>query len=218
MNSRKISSLVDALLSDRRPHYFKAKPTDAKLMRVAIAMSVCCPKDRAPHETFTEDLLQELAVQAHGSDPSPAGAALGRRVRFIVGAAAALSTLGGTVVATTSVEHVLAVAPVPKHVYSQLLRLGTFESKDGHAIGEIVAYRGDPSWVFMSIRAPGVSGTIHCRIEMENGQTEAAGAFVVQNGVVDSARPIPVDVDRIRGATLVTSQGSVLATASFNQS
>jgi hypothetical protein len=36
--------------------------------------------------------------------------------------------------------------------------------------------------------------------------------------VVDSARPIPVDVDRIRGATLVTSQGSVLATASFNQS
>jgi hypothetical protein len=186
-------------------------------MRVAIAMSVCRPKDRGPEETFTEHLLQELAVQA-GTDPSPVGPPVRRRVRFVVGAAAAFSTLGGTVVATTSVEHVLAVAPIPKHSYSQLLRIATFESKDGRAIGEIVAYRGDPSWVFMSIRAPGVSGTIRCRIEMENGQTEAAGAFIVQNGVGDWARPIPVDVDRIRGATLVTSQGSALATASFTES
>jgi regulation of enolase protein 1 (concanavalin A-like superfamily) len=82
----------------------------------------------------------------------------------------------------------------------------------------IVAYRGDPSWVFVSIRAQGVRGSIRCQIEMENGQTEAAGALVVQNGVGDWARPTPVDVDRIRGATLVTSQGSALATASFTES
>jgi hypothetical protein len=218
MNSRRIGSLVEALVSDRRPHYFKVKPTDANLMRVAIAMSACRPKDRGPTDTFTEHLLQELAVQVNGTDPSPAGPAVRRRVRFIVGAAAAFSTLGGTVVATTSVEHALAVAPVPEHVYSQLLRIGAFESEDGHVIGEIAAYRGDPSWVFMSIRAPGVSGTIHCQIEMQNGQTEAAGVFVVQNGVGDWARPIAVDVDRIRGATLVTSEGSVLATASFTES
>jgi hypothetical protein len=70
----------------------------------------------------------------------------------------------------------------------------------------------------MSIRALGVSGTIRCQIEMENGQTEAAGAFVIQSGVGDWARPIPVDVDGIRGARLVTSQGSALATASFTES
>jgi hypothetical protein len=218
MNSRRISSFVDALLSDRRPQTFKVKPTDANLMRVAIAMSACCLKDRAPHETFIEHLLQELVVQAHGTEPSPVGPAARRRVRFVVATAAAFSTLGGTVVATTSVEHALAVAPVPRHSYSQLLRIATFESNDGHAMGEIVAYRGDPSWVFMSFRASGVSGTIRCRIEMENGQTEAAGTFVIQNGVGDWARPIPVDVDRIRGATLVTPQGSALATATFTES
>ena len=124
----------------------------------------------------------------------------------------------GDALLEAGLEHALAVAPVPKHLHSQLLRTGTFESKDGHEIGEIVAYRGDPSWVFMSIRAPGVSGTIRCRIEMENGQTEAAGTFVVENGVGYWARPIAVDVDRIRGATLVTSQGSALATASVTES
>jgi hypothetical protein len=218
VNSRRISSFVDALLSDQRPHYFNVEPTDANLVCLAIAMSACCPRDRAPEETFVEHLLQELTVQAHGTDPSPVRTAVRRRVRLVVATAAVFSTLSGTVVATTSVEHVLAVAPVPKHSYSQLLRMGTFESKDGHSIGEIVAYRGDPSWVFMNIRAPGVSGTIRCQIEMENGQTEAAGTFVVQKGVGDWARPIPVDVDRIRGATLITSQGSALATASFTES
>jgi len=126
--------------------------------------------------------------------------------------------LGGTVVATTSVQHASATAPISKHTYIPLLRMGTFESKDGHAIGEIVAYRGDPSWVLMSIRAPDVSGIIRCQIEMDNSQMEVAGSFVVENGVGDWARPIPVDIDRIRGAILVTSQGSALATASLTES
>jgi hypothetical protein len=215
VNSRRISSFVDALLSDQRPHYFKVEPTDANLVCLAIAMSACCPRDRAPEETFVEHLLQELTVQAHGTDPSPVRTAVRRRVRLVVATAAVFSTLSGTVVATTSVEHVLAVAPVPKHSYSQLLRMGTFESKDGHTIGEIVAYRGNPSWVLMSIRDPGLTGPVRCQLQMDNGNSGPTGTFLLQSGVGDWARPIPVDIGRIRGATLVSSTGSALATASF---
>jgi hypothetical protein len=124
--------------------------------------------------------------------------------------------IGGTVAATTGVEHALVAAPVPKDTYSQLLRMGTFESKDGHTIGEIVAYRGNPSWVFMSIRAQGLKGAVRCQIQMDNGHSGPTGTFVLQNGAGEWARPIPVDISQIRGATLVTSTGSALATASFS--
>jgi hypothetical protein len=73
MNSRRVGSLVDALVSDRRPHYFKLSPTDANLMRVAIGMSALHPKYRDPQETFIEQLQQELALQAYRADLSPVG-------------------------------------------------------------------------------------------------------------------------------------------------
>jgi hypothetical protein len=135
----------------------------------------------------------------------------------LVGVAAAVTVIGGTAAATTGLEHGLAAAPAPKNAYSQLLRMGTFESKDGQTIGEIVAYRGNPSWVLMSIRDPGLTGTVRCQLELDNNHSGPTGTFVLQSGVGDWARPIPVDIGRIRGATLVSSTGSTLATASFTQ-
>jgi hypothetical protein len=181
-------------------------------------MNAAGPKDRAPEEAFIEHLRQELDVQIYGTDPSRVRSVGSVRARLVLGAAAVLGTLGGALVTTTSMEHALVTAPITKHSYIPPLRMGTFESKDGHAIGGIVAYRGDPSWLLMDIRVPNLSGTLRCQIETDNGQIEVAGTFAVQNGVGDWARPIPVDIDRIRGATLVTSQGSALATASFTGS
>ena len=133
----------------------------------------------------------------------------------MVGAAAVVTMLGGTVAVTTTVDHALATASGRPATSGQLLRVGTFESTDGRTVGQIVAYRGDPSWVFMSIRDPGVSGAIGCHILMDNGRTAAAGTFVVHDGVGQWARTVPADVDRFQGATLVTAAGSAVATASF---
>ena len=123
--------------------------------------------------------------------------------------------MGGTVAATTTVEHALAAANAPPMAPGQLLRVGNLESPGGHAVGQIVAYRGATSWVLMSIRDPGVNGAVDCRIQMANGRTAATGAFVVHNGVGELARPISVNVGTFRNATLMTGGGSVLATASF---
>jgi len=215
MNPRRVAAFVDAVLSDRRPAPFKADPVDANVLRLAIAMRAERPGQEVPEPQFVAHLREELAQQIGGTTTSPARSVVTRRARFVFAAATVVTMLGGTVAATTAVENALATATSSTVTYDKLLRVGQFESTGGHAVGEIVAYRGDPSWVLMSIREPGMNGPVVCRIEMSNGHTAATGTFVVHNGVGEWARPISIDVGMFRQATLVTSAGSVLATARF---
>ena len=215
MSSRRVAALVDSLLSDRRTRLSKVDPDDTDVLRAAIAMRSARPGDGDPDDRFVVRLRQELAQEL---DPAPAPSArpaVSRRARVMVGAAAAVSMLGGTVAATTSVNHVLAAASAPPANSSHLLRTATLASKDGVVLGQAVAYRGDPSWVFMSVRDPGWRGTLRCQIEMDNGQMVATGTFEVRNGVGTWARPVSLDISRVRGATLMTPSGVVLASARF---
>jgi hypothetical protein len=215
MNSRRVASFIDDVLGDRRPRRFKAGRVDADVLRAAIAMRASRPSEDLPADRFVADLRHELAREVRGSAESPGRPVVTRRARFLVGAAAAFTMMGGTVAATTTVDHALAAASGRTLTHGQVLRVGTFESTDGRTVGQIVAYRGEPSWVFMSVRDPGMSGTIGCHIQLDNGRTAAAGTFVVHNGVGQWARTVPADVGRFRGATLVTAAGSAVATASF---
>ena len=154
MNPRRVASYLDDMLSDRRPGRFKAGPVDADVVRAAIAMRAARPGEGIPEERFIAHLRQELAVEARGAQ-SPARPVATRRARLMVGAAAVVTMLGGAVAATTTVDHALAAAGARHATHGQLLRVGTFKSSDGRTVGQIVAYRGEPSWVFMSIRDPG---------------------------------------------------------------
>ena len=206
------------MLANRRPRRFKASGADAEILRTAITMQAARPGEGAPDAQFVDNLRNELALQVAAAHERPVSLMVSRRSRLLVGAAAAVTVIGGTVAATTGVEHAwVASGPAHQVTYSHLLRMGTFQSKEGKTVGEIVAYRGNPSWVFMSIKDPGLKGTVRCQIEMANGNSGPTGTFVLQNGVGDWARPIPVDINQIRGATLVTSTGSALATASFSE-
>jgi hypothetical protein len=215
VNPRRVASFVEDMLSDRRPGRFKAGPVDADVLRVAIAMRAARPGDDVPEDRFVAGLRQDLAVQAQRAAAPAARPVATRRARVLVGAAAVVSVMGGTVAATTTVDHALAAAGAPHSSQAQLLRVGTFKSSDGRTVGQIVAYPGDPSWVFMSIRDPAINGTIGCQIQMDNGRTAAAGSFDVHNGAGQWARTVPAAVGRFRGATLVTATGSAVATASF---
>jgi hypothetical protein len=215
VNGRRVASFVEAVLSDRRPGPFKADPGDADVLRVAIAMRAARPGTEGPDERFVAHLRQELALEGRRPDITPTHPAVTKRTRFLLGAAAVVSMLGGTVAATTTVDHALAASGVPHASSGQLLRTGTFRAPDGRSVGQLVAYRGNPSWIFMSIRDPGMNGTVHCRLETDNGQTAATGKMVVDNGRGEWARPLSADISRIRGATLSTASGSTLAVAAF---
>jgi hypothetical protein len=215
MKPRRVASFVDAVISGRRPAPFKADPVEADLLGVAIALRVGRPGEAVPEEQFVARLREELAVQASGARRPPARAQFATRVRIAVAAAAAVTMMGGTVAATTAVEHAVAAGGASRFDQSHLLRVAHFESGGGNSLGELVAYGGSPSWVFMSIRDAGMNGRIVCRIKMSDGRTAANGTFVVHEGVGEFARPISVDISQLRQATLVTASGSVLATASF---
>jgi hypothetical protein len=216
VNSRRVASFVEAVLSDRRPGPFEADPVDADVLRVAIAMRAARPGAEGPDERFVAQLRQELALEGRRPATTAAHPPVTRRARLMLGATAVVSMLGGTVAATTTVDHALAASGAPHASSGQLLRMGTFRSPDGQAVGQLVAYRGNPSWVFMSIRDPGMNGTVRCRLETEDGQTAATGKLLVYNGKGEWARPLSADISRIRGATLSTASGSTLAVAAFS--
>jgi hypothetical protein len=215
MNPRRVASFVDAVVSDRRPPPFKADPAEADILRAAIAMRAGRSGEGSPEPQFVAHLRQELALKARQATASPSRPRVTRRTRLLLGAAAAVTMIGGTVAATTTVERALSSAKASHVGSGQLLRVGQFESSAGHTVGQIVAYRGNPSWVLMSIRDPGMNGPVTCRVQMSNGRTAATGSFAVRNGVAEFARTISVDTGQFRKATLVTAGGSVVATATF---
>jgi hypothetical protein len=96
------------------------------------------------------------------------------------------------------------------------LRTGTFQIADGQVLGQIVAYRGNPSWVFMTVDVPNYNGPVKCMLHADDGSTVAFGTFTVQGGTGQFSKSIgSVDVGHLRGAKIVTSTRSPVADAIF---
>jgi hypothetical protein len=214
MRGRHERAFVDALAADRRPSSFEADPSDVDVLRVAVTMRAARPGDDVVDPGFVARLHQQLVLQLREPKAS-ASRAISRRARLAMGAAAVATMMGGTVAATTTVEHALVASSAGHANQEQLLRMGTFESVQGRRVGEIVAYRGNPSWVFMSVNDASMSGSLSCMIRLSNGQTAATGSFQVNGGRGEWARTVSFDVSRFRGATLTSPTGTVLATAVF---
>ncbi len=99
--------------------------------------------------------------------------------------------------------------------YGSSSRTATFETPGHRALGQIVAYGGQPSWVFMNVDVAGYDGRIVCMLRSNNGSTLAVGTFEVHDGVGQFSRALRVDFGRLRGARLVTPTGSVVGSATF---
>jgi hypothetical protein len=95
------------------------------------------------------------------------------------------------------------------------LRTGTFETPNGEVLGQIVAYNGHPSWVYMNVGVSQSAGTVMCMLQLNNGSIVAAGTIEIHGGTGELSKSIPVDIHRLRGAQLFTSSGAVLASATF---
>jgi hypothetical protein len=85
-----------------------------------------------------------------------------------------------------------------------------------HRVGQIAAYRGEPSWVFMNIEGSAYDGKAVCKLVAHNGATVASGTFEVDNGSGQFARALRVDIDRLRRAEVITQTGATVATAIFS--
>jgi hypothetical protein len=216
MTNRRLSRFIEALVAGRRPPRFRAEPEDTEVLRMAIALRAARPGDDVPDGEFVSDLHKKLIDQSDAvpaSNVHPIGM---RRARTaLIAAAASVVLVGGTFVTTEAADHTpvtTSAVPVP---HDKVLRTGTFETAHGSALGQIVVYRGHPSWVYMTVGLAKSDGTIMCQLQLDNGSIVAAGSIELHHGSGALAKIIRVDISRLRGAKLYTSTGAAVASATF---
>lgn len=212
-----MSASLDALVAGRRPRGFRPGPEDAAVLRTAIELRAARPAQAGPDEEFVSRLFDELADQQQNRvTPMVRPAPRPRGRTALVGVAAALALVGATVATTEAVDHpasTRAALPLPP---GQKLRTGTFEDAAGQNLGQIVVYRGNPSWVFMNVNGSTYDGPVTCRLLASNGSTVMIGSFYLHGGTGELAKTIRANVGHLRGAQLVTSRGATLAAATFS--
>ena len=213
MSSRRLSAFIDALVAGRRPKRFRAAPEDVDIVRSAITLRAGRPGDAAPTDAFVEGLFRQLSDQATADTTPEIRPVRTRRLRTaLVTSAAAVVLVAGTAAVTESL-HSHGTTELPQ---GAALRTGTFQTVDGHVRGQVVAYRGHPSWVFMNVAIPNYEGRMTCLLQVDNGRTVAVGTFTVHAGLGQWSKNVgSVDVGQLRDAKLVDATGLSVATATL---
>ena len=216
MSVRRLNDFVDDLATGRRPRNFQASSEDADIVRAAIAIRAERPGDTVPDTTFVESLRRELRDLSDSGRAATAPAT--RRLRdrtALFGVAAAVALLGGTFAVTETAMHGSAQRQAMQAPHGQALRTASFETPSGQVMGQLVVYRGSPSWVFMSVDVPQGSGFLQCELHLANGAVVAAGVVHLDDGRGEISRTIRIDPTQLRSATLSNSSGVTLASAAF---
>ena len=89
------------------------------------------------------------------------------------------------------------------------------ESVSHQAVGKIYLYRGHPQWLYMSVNLHSGNGMVLCQVMSRSGQVTTVGSFQLTSGYGYWGSPAPGNPGSLAGARLVTTNGKVLATASF---
>jgi len=216
VTNRPLFSYIDALVAGRRPGSFKASPEDVEVLRAAIELRAARPGDAIPDEEFVAYLYHSLAEQSNAESRENVRAIGVRRVRAaLIAVAASVALIGGTFVATKSLSPTSATTAAQGVPEKSTVRTGTFETTNGEVLGQIVAYDGHPSWIYLNVGVSQLTGNIICRLQLKNGSIVAAGVIETNKGTGELSKSVPVAIDRLRGAKLFTPSGTELATATF---
>jgi hypothetical protein len=215
MSNRRLLAFIDALAAGRRPPRFRADPADAPLLRTAVELRAARPGEAQPSEQFVADLHEKLAAQAAVPtvEPQPGRA---RRGSLMLAAAAAGGVLvAGTFAVTDALDHASSTPTAIQAPSPNAVRTGTFVGPRNQVLGQVVALRGNPSWVYMKVAVPHYDGRLTCELQTADGSFAAYGTFWVHNGVGQWSKTISSQVGALRGARLVDSNGSPVASATF---
>jgi hypothetical protein len=239
MTDHSVEAFVEAILTDRPPRQFSAAPDEADVLRLALELRASQAGRTGPDPQFVEELHRRLAATSlHGGVLLPlpdtgsgrterqrrtSRRPAGRRPRQMVRprlaalgkAAAVLALVAGSFTAA-NLAGGTSPAPVAQQAPSAgTVRSGALLTADGLPLGRTYAYGGNPSWVFMDVRTSALSGMYTCELHLADGATVPAGVVVVYHGTGDWAHTVKVQASQIRRATLVTSTGVTVASATF---
>jgi hypothetical protein len=102
-----------------------------------------------------------------------------------------------------------SVAPGPRSVQFAPL------TSSGTRIGEVYAYPGPPSWIYMAVDTESGDRTVSCQLLYPDGPPIPVGTVELNDGYAAWGSPVPPDHPRPDGAQLVDDHGTVIATARF---
>jgi hypothetical protein len=212
-----LNAFIDALAAGRRPDPYRADPEDAEVLRAAIALRAARPGDATPDEEFVADLYKNLADERGAPNESAVRPLRMRRTRAaLIGVAASIALIGATFAATEASNNgAPTTTSAIQAPHGKVLRTATFETSQGHALGQIVVYGGSPGWVFMNVDLPTSDGTVKCELRMLDGSVVAAGTVDLHHGAGVLSKKIHVETSRLQGATLYTPSGAALGSATF---
>jgi hypothetical protein len=95
------------------------------------------------------------------------------------------------------------------------LSSAAFVTASHQTAGKIFFYDGDHRWLYMSVDIGSGNGTVICQVEGSDGHLTTVGSFQLTGGYGYWGSPDPVTNGPLTGARLVTTTGTVLATAIF---
>ena len=81
--------------------------------------------------------------------------------------------------------------------------------------GQVYFYDSGSRWLYMSVDIGSGNGTVICQVEGTDGHLTTVGSFQLAGGYGYWGSPDPVTNGPLTGARLVTTTGTVLATATF---
>ena len=107
---------------------------------------------------------------------------------------------------------------VPGRVAAELRRAGLTASHQ--TAGQVYFYDSGSPWLYMSVDIRSGSGaagngTVICQVEGPDGHVTTVGSFQLTDGYGYWGSPAPATNGPLTGARLVTTTGTVLATATF---
>jgi hypothetical protein len=137
-----------------------------------------------------------------------------RRVRRALSAVAVVVALfaagfGGWRVGTGPAPAVSASHQVP-------LAKASLVSATGRDVGDVFLYSGKERWMYMTVDLGGGNELVTCQVLGTDGQVSTIGTFNLAGGYGGWGSPDPGNAGAIKGARLVDTDGTVLATASFD--
>ena len=134
---------------------------------------------------------------------------LGRTRRMLAVAAVAVAVVAGGLAGWGLGNGTSSPAQTP-------LNSAALLSASHQTVGKIFLYQGSPRWLYMSVDMPSGNGTVLCQVQSQDGQITTLGSFRLTDGHGYWGSPTTGTHGTVTGARLVTTNGTVLATASFH--
>jgi hypothetical protein len=197
------------------------EPAEGFESRVMGRLGLAAPSQASPSQATPSFAPPSLVTASLGGGPDPNGQRGPKRWtrRMLTVAAAALAVvavgvggwgLRGAVAPPGGAHGTSAEAP---------LREAALLTAAHQAEGKVYLYDGTPRWLYMAIDTHGSSSdNVICQLETRGGGTITIGSFRLEGGYGAWGSPDPISASQVTGARLTTTNGTVLATASFTTS